>query len=38
MVAFDPRFWKSLKADDRVRLVKICEEQLERYYSKRVGG
>ena len=37
-VAFNPQLWKSLTAEDRAKLIRICDEQLERYYSKRVGG
>jgi len=37
-VAFNPQLWKSLTADDRAGLIKICDEQLENYYEKRVGG
>ena len=37
-VAFVPQLWKSLTADDREELVKICDEQLDSYFEKRVGG
>jgi len=37
-VAFNPQLWKSLTAEDRAGLVKICDEQLDNYYAKRVEG
>ena len=37
-VAFVPQLWKSLTADDREELVKICDEQLDGYFENRVGG
>jgi len=36
-VAFVPQLWKCLNEDDRERLLKLCDEQLDSYYQKRVG-
>lgn len=35
-VAFNAQLWKSLNTDDRDGLIKLCDEQLDNYYEKRV--
>lgn len=36
-VAFVPSLWKRLTADDREKLVRICDVQITDYYEKRVN-
>ncbi|MEA1960996.1 MAG: DEAD/DEAH box helicase [Bacillota bacterium] len=36
-VAFNARLWKALKVEEKQMLMKICDEQVERYYERRFG-
>ncbi|NLB52235.1 MAG: DEAD/DEAH box helicase family protein [Syntrophomonadaceae bacterium] len=37
-VAFVPALWKRLSEEDKAELIRICDRQIERYYSSRLAG